>query len=60
LFLLEALYFDPGTEASKMDKMCLDFIIFCARDACAAQTFHYAWMMAETWAPVIIKHFELN
>ncbi len=57
---LVAAHFDPGTEASKMDKTCPDFIVSCFWDACAVETFHGKWMMAEAWAQVIIKHFKVN
>ncbi len=55
-----AAYFDPGTIASKMDKMCPDFIVYCFRVACAVEDFHGRWMMAESWAQVIIKQFKVN
>jgi hypothetical protein len=57
---LAAAQFDLGTEAPKMDKTCLDFIVSCFRDACSIETFHGKWMAAETWAQVIIKHFKVN
>jgi len=57
---LAAVHFDPGTEASKMNKTCPDFIVSCFRDACSNEAFHGKWMTAETWAQVIIKHFKVN
>jgi hypothetical protein len=57
---LAAAHFGPGTEASKMNKMCPDFIVSCFRDACSIETFHGKWMTAETWAQVIVKHFKVN
>ena len=57
---LAAVHFDPGTEASKMNKTRPDFIVSCFRDACSNETFHGKWMTAETWAQVIIKHFKVN
>jgi hypothetical protein len=57
---LGAACFDPGTEASKMDKICLDFIVSCFRDTCSIGTFHGKCMTAEAWAQVIIKHVKVN
>jgi hypothetical protein len=54
---LAAAHFDPGTEASKMDKTCPDFIVSCFKGACSVEMFHGKWMTAETWAQVIMKHF---